>query len=364
MGINFPLKLAGSRLDSIVRAYAEGAMNSGGELSFINDLRARFPSRNRSGLVLGMGDDCALLRVRAGWRVAVTTDLFVEGRHFRRDTHVAQSAGHRCLARGLSDLAAMGAEPLGAFLSLALPRTMVKTAADRRWISGFLQGFAALSRRCGAPLAGGDTGEAPGDELVADVVLIGQVEPDRALLRSGARAGDGIWITGSLGGAAAELETMLARAAGGRRPSREPGPQSFPEPRLKIGAALARRKSGAERTVTACLDVSDGLSSDLAHLCEESGVAARIEGASLPLHPLAERLGRERAMAMALGGGEDYELLFTARADARLPKVLAGVPLTRIGTVLKRAARRPMLTLVDAAGVERVMERAGWEHLR
>ena len=169
-----------------------------------------------------MGDDCALLEPRAGWRVAVTTDLLVEGRHFRRDTHVPESVGHRCLARGLSDLAAMGgAEPLGAFLSLALPRTMLQSAQDRRWLSGFLRGFEAVSQRFSAPLAGGDTGEAPGDEFLADVVLVGQVRPGRELLRSGARVGDGIWVTGSLGGAAAELEGMLARAEVGTKA--EPG---------------------------------------------------------------------------------------------------------------------------------------------
>ena len=340
-------------------------MSSGGELSFIKDLRARFGSRKTRGLRLGMGDDCALLRPRPGWRVAVTTDLLLEGRHFRRDTHVAESVGHRCLARGLSDLAAMGgAEPLGAFLSLALPRNMLNSAQERRWLSGFLRGFEALSLRFGAPLAGGDTGEAPGADFMADVVLVGQVEPGRELLRSGAKVGDGIWVTGLLGGAAAELEAMLARAAAGRRPSRVRGPQSFPEPRLAVGAALARRGVAGTRVVTACLDVSDGLSTDLGHLCEESGVAAVIEVEQLPVHPLAARLGRERAVEMALHGGEDYELLFTARAGARLPKVLAEVALTRIGTVLKKEARRPMMLLREADGRERAMERGGWEHLR
>ena len=340
-------------------------MSSGGELSFIKDLRVRFGSRRTRGLGLGIGDDCALLQPRAGWRVAVTTDLLVEGRHFRRETHLAESAGHRCLARGLSDLAAMGgAEPLGAFLSLAMPQNMLKTAQERRWLDGFLRGFEALSQRFGAPLAGGDTGEAPGAESLADVVLVGQVRPGRELLRSGARAGDGIWVTGSLGGAAAELAEMLARAKAGRRPSRVRGPQSFPEPRLGAGAALARRESRGTRVVTACLDVSDGLSTDLGHLCEESGVAAEIEAGRLPLHPIAARLGRERAVAMALHGGEDYELLFTAQAGARLPKVLAGVPLTRIGTVLNKDARRPMMRLREDDGRERAIERGGWEHLR
>ncbi len=317
--------------------------------------------RNRRGLQLGIGDDCALLRVRPGWQIAVTTDLFLEGRHFRRESHRPESAGHRCLARGLSDLAAMGgATPIAAFLSLALPRTMLHSVPDQRWIAGFLQGFEALSRRFGAPLAGGDTGEAPGPEFSADVVLVGQIRPGRVLLRSGAKPGDGVWITGALGGAAAELEAMLARAETGRGPSRISGPQSFPEPRLAVGAALARLPGVA----TACLDVSDGLSTDLGHLCEESGVAVRIEAASLPLHPLAARLGPERALALALHGGEDYELLFTAGAEARLPKRLASVPLTRIGTVLKRERRRPILTVADATGRNQTLTPGGWEHLR
>ncbi len=336
-------------------------MRSSGELSFIKDLRKRFPSRNRRGLDLGIGDDCALLRVRAGWQAAVTTDLFVENRHFRRESHSAESAGYRCLARGLSDLAAMGgAEPLAAFLSLALPRNTLKTAKDRRWLGGFLRGFEALSRRFGVPLAGGDTGQAPGEHFLADIVLVGQLKPERALLRSGAGPGDGIWVTGALGGAAAELETMLARAAAGVRPSRMHGPQSFPEPRLAVGAALGRRAG----VVTACLDVSDGLSTDLGHLCEESGVAARVETSQLPVHPLAARLGPERALALMLHGGEDYELLFTARAEARLPKRLAGVALTRIGTVLKQDKSRPIMTMLDEEGREAPLVAGGWEHLR
>lgn len=156
---------------------------------------------------------------------------------------------------------------------------------------------------------------------------------------------------------------MLARAETGRRPSRVRGPQSFPEPRLQVGAALARRGSGGTRTVTACLDVSDGLSTDLAHLCEESGVRAVIEAGLLPVHPLAVRLGPERARAMVLHGGEDYELLFTARAKARLPRSLAGVPLTRIGTVLKKDTRQPMMSLREPDGQERAMEPGGWQHL-
>ena len=314
-------------------------------------------------MALGMGDDCALLRVRAGWQMAVTTDLLVEGRHFRRDTHVAQSVGHRCLARGLSDLAAMGgAEPLGAFLSLALPSQALKTAQNRRWLEGFLRGFEALSARFGAPLAGGDTGEAPGEKLVADITLVGQIRPERALRRIGARAGDEIWVTGALGGAAAELETMLERAKAGNRPSRAHGPQSFPEPRLAVGRALGLR--AARGMVTAGLDLSDGLSTDLGHLCEESGVAARVEARALPVHALAARLGRGRALELALGGGEDYELLFTARAGARLPKEIGGVALTRIGVVLPQPRGGAAVTLIEDDGRERPLERGGWEHLR
>lgn len=284
---------------------------------------------------VGIGDDCAILAPPRGHEILVTTDFFLEGRHFRQDWHTAESAGHRCLARGLSDLAAMGARPLGAFLSLALPRDY-----KMNWVDGFLQGLQTLAGRMGVALAGGDTAQAPGAEIVADIVLVGSAPKGRALLRSGARAGDRIFVTGALGGAAGELERM-AEGQGGCN-----GPQSWPEPRLKVGQALVRR-----RLASAAIDLSDGLSTDLLHLCQASEVRAEITGGSLPLHALA---GERRELGMH--GGEDYELLFTAGPEVKVPAQISGVQATEIGLMVAGDAG----VFVDGEK----LRRGGWEHLR
>ena len=336
---------------------AEGI--AAGELAFIAGLRHRFRLPRGPQVALGIGDDCALLRTKPGWEIAVTTDLFLEGRHFRRDTHSAQSSGHRCIARGLSDLAAMGAAPVAAFLSLALPRSFSTSRANQRWLNHFLEGLHALAREHRVPIAGGDTGEAPGEHLLADIVLVGQVEAGKALRRNGARPGDALWVSGELGGSAAQLERLLARANRTQTPSNQPGPQTFPSPRLALGRALARRG-----LASACLDISDGLSTDLAHLCAESGVTARVAAPSLPPHPLTSKLQPAHALHLALHGGEDYELLFTTRSAARLPAKLAGVSLTRIGTIGRKQRNRPQMTLLGADGTEAELHAGGWEHLR
>jgi thiamine-monophosphate kinase len=300
------------------------------ELQLIRRIRAGAASRN-GAVRVGIGDDCAVLRVPAGHEMVVTTDFSLEGRHFRRDWHSAQSAGHRGLARGLSDVAAMGGKPLAAFLSLALPKGFEVT-----WFDGFMVGFNALAGRFGVELAGGDTSEAPGEEILADVMVIGAVKQGKALMRSGARAGDGIYVTGALGGSAAELEEMRV---GGLR--RESGPQSFPEPRVAVGLELAKRGIAAS-----CMDLSDGLSSDLRRICEASGVGAEIDAGAIPL-------GAGATLEQALHGGEDYELLFTARPVTRVPRRIAGIPITRIGAV------------VAAGGIQvdgRELLAGGWEH--
>jgi thiamine-monophosphate kinase len=335
-----------------------------GELDLLGQIRTRAAQAAVGGLRLGIGDDCALLRPRAGEELAVTTDLSIAGRHFRLDWHPPEAIGHRTLARGLSDLAAVGARPIAAFLSLGLPAELVKNANARSaWIDRFLDGLLALSRAAKSPLAGGDLAESP--VAVADIVLIGAVPRGRALLRTGAHAGDLLYVTGKLGGAAAGL-ARLAEWAGRSGPlevqpagpwtPRIPkklevllAPHLYPQPRITQGLWLARRGRA-----TAALDLSDGLSTDLSRLCRESGVAAEVNAADLPIASGA-------TLAQALHGGEDYELLFTAAADARIPQTIAGVPVTRIGRMVRRRAGGPLITLISAQG-KQPLEAHGWEH--
>jgi thiamine-monophosphate kinase len=319
----------------------------------LSDLHPRARTRN---LVLGIGDDCAILRPPRGHELLVTTDFSLEGRHFRRDLHPPESVGHRALTRGLSDLAAMGARPLAAFLSLALPARMLRTRAGRVWIQRFFAGLHAFARLSGAPLSGGDTSESPCGLVLADIVLVGSAPAGRALRRSAARPGDLLYVTGSLGGSAAELEQMKR---GDRRRVGQSEllahPHLYPHPRIAVGQALLRR-----RLATAAIDLSDGLSTDLAHLCRESRVGAQISASALPVHSLAlkDAPSPEHALSLALHGGEDYELLFAAPAATRVPRTIAGVPITRIGTLVRGSA----ITLVDSTGRKHPLEPAGWEH--
>ena len=326
-----------------------------GELALIERIRSGWEQRpggrpSRGGVALGIGDDCAILRPPRGHEVLVTTDFSLEGRHFRRDWHPPESVGHRALARGLSDLAAMGARPLAAFLSLALPAEMLTTRKDRAWVERFFTGLGRLAAQFDVPLAGGDTAESPDGLVLADIVLVGSAPAGRALRRSEARVGDLLYVTGALGGAAAELEAL---AAGGKKrpPSSVAHPHLYPEPRIAAGLALLSR-----RLATAAIDLSDGLSTDLTHLCHESQVGARIDAAALPIHPLA--LQASQPLQLALDGGEDYELLFAAPPGIRMPRSLAGVPITRIG----RLTRGNTVTLIDANGHERALKPGGWEH--
>ena len=317
-----------------------------GELALIDSIRRASATRSMGRVGLGIGDDCAILRPPAGHEILVTTDFCLERRHFRRDWHTAESAGHRCLARGLSDLAAMGARPLAAFLSLALP-----AGTDRKWVNGFFRGLRGLADEFAVPLAGGDTAQSPSDEILADIVLVGSAPAGKALRRSTARAGDLIYVTGRLGGSAAELIGLQAGAGTARKPGvNGEHPQMFPEPRLAVGAALLRRG-----LATACIDVSDGLSSDLRHLCDASGLSAEIEVARLPVHPLAA--GR---VELALHGGEDYELLFAARPGLKIPRTIAGVAVTRIGRFVPRG--RPLMTQIGERGRRTRLDAGGWEH--
>ena len=322
-----------------------------GELALIEAIRTQAARTRSSAVRMGIGDDCAVLRPRAGYEICVTTDFSLEGRHFRRELHPPQSVGHRCLARGLSDLAAMGAEPLAVFLSLALP-----ARTPSAWLDGFLDGLLALARKHRVPLAGGDTAESS-EGIAADIAAVGQVPTGAARMRSGATPGDALYVTGALGGAAAELRALAARPRKFRKLTRatrdDAHPHLYPEPRLEAGRRL-------QRIATAMIDLSDGLSTDLTHLCRASGVAAVIDEAALPIHPLA--LEQPDAMRLVLHGGEDYELLFTAAARTRVPRTIAGVPVTRIGTVRRTARGTPLITLRTRDGQTTSLEAGGWEH--
>jgi thiamine-monophosphate kinase len=332
----------------------------GGELALLRTIRARadgiLGSRVLGSRVrLGIGDDCALLRPRPGEELAVTTDLSIEGRHFRLDWHPPESVGHRTLARGLSDLAAMGARPVAAFLSLGLPRALTTAkGAERAWVDRFLDGLLALAAEHKVPLAGGDLAESP--FAVADIVLTGAVPQGKALLRSGARPDDRIYVTGSLGGAAAEL-TALSKSPKRFAACTQAGkahPHLYPQLRIAQGLWLRKHGLASAAIASAAMDISDGLSTDLAHLCQESGVAAEIDAAALPL-------AAEATLTMALHGGEDYELLFTAPASAKLPRSIAGVAITALGRIIPAKKSRPHVTLITN-GVSTPLIPEGWEH--
>lgn len=297
----------------------------------------KLAGRQQSAAVrLGIGDDCAILVPPRGHEILVTTDFSLEGRHFRRDWHTAASAGHRTLARGLSDLAAMGATPVAAFLSMGLP-----AAFDPVWVDEFLAGLLALAEAHKVPLAGGDTAESPGKHILADIVLVGSAPAGRALRRSGARAGDRLFCSGALGGAAAQLDSMVLR------PFPTEGPQAFPEPRLRVGQTLLRGG-----VATACIDLSDGLSTDLDHLCAASNVHAELHKTWIPVHAGA-------TFDQALHGGEDYELLFAAPSEVKVPRSIGGVPLTQVGRLTEAVAGEARV-LLDGLP----LDPGGHEHFR
>ncbi|HEV2022927.1 MAG TPA: thiamine-phosphate kinase [Terriglobales bacterium] len=312
------------------------------ERDLIRLVRTR-AARGSAAVLQGIGDDCARLAPQPVYETLVTTDFSLEEVHFRRALHPAESVGHRALARGLSDVAAMGGEPMAAFLSLALPEKL-----PQRWVDGFLRGFLALARKFGVVLAGGDTAESPGGGgILADVVVVGRVPKGQAVLRSGARPGDGIYVTGELGGSAAVLHQL--RESGRSPKGKLHAAHFFPVPRVAAGCALRQK-----RLASAMIDVSDGLSTDLSHICEESGVGALVNDPSVP-RPV---LPGASSLHFALHGGDDYELLFTAPRSRPIPAKIAGVRVTRIGEIVKAKG----MWLVDAHGQRKPLEARGWQH--
>ncbi|MGA3210113.1 MAG: thiamine-phosphate kinase [Terriglobales bacterium] len=335
------------------------------ERKLIARVRRTQPSGATRTIVHGIGDDCAVLRPPPKDDLLVTTDFSLEGVHFRRDWHSAASVGHRCLTRGLSDIAAMGGVPLATFLSFALPHDL-----PQKWVDEFQRGFLRLARRFGTRLAGGDTAQSP-EGVMADIVVIGSVPRGKAVLRSGARAGDYIFVTGTLGSPAGVLRglqragksgaengalplpTKDARGSGALSlvPARARRKFLYPEPRLEVGKWL--REGGL---TSAMIDISDGLSTDLSHICEESGVGAWLVDEEIPVASGA-------TLEDALNGGDEYELLFTVRESKRkhIPSRIAGVPVHWIGTIVEDCG---LWLYVTEEGVGFKFQPQGWEHFK
>lgn len=310
------------------------------------------PTGLRGSLRLGLGDDAALWLPRPGYETILTCDWFLEGSHFLRGKHPPDSVGWKCLARAVSDVAAMGGEPKCFLLSLALPRTHIG-----RWLDQFLAGLRRAARRFGCQLAGGDTTRR--DEILIDIAVIGEVRAGQAILRSGAKPGDLIFVTGRLGEAEFGLRFLRQVRTVGRRNILSIKKHLYPEPRVALGQWLARKG-----IATAMMDLSDGLSSDLSRLCAASGVGARITASKIPKVKLpAERgLRPVDVTELALHGGDDYELLFTVRPRrARgLPSAFQGVPLSPIGEI----TRERRLVLLGPGEREETLAARGWDPFR
>jgi thiamine-monophosphate kinase len=332
------------------------------EAEFVHWLRRRWPDR-APGLKLGIGDDAALVRPARGRDLVLTTDLSLEGVHFRLDLHPPRSIGHRALARALSDLAAMGARPRFALLSLSLPRTI-----RRSWITAFYDGLGALAQSLGVTLIGGDTALTDSGAVMADVIAIGEVQHNRALRRRGAQPQDGVFVTGRLGMSALGLAFLASAkhpahaAAAGELRARDRRAavlaHLYPAPRCRVGMALAKR-----RVASAAIDVSDGFAHDLARLCDASGCSAVVWEDRLPLVDFKEQRDRTPGpLELGLYGGEDYELLFTVPHSRRsqIPRAISGVALHPVGEI--RSGRG--LTLIGRGGVTIPIEARGYDHFR
>ena len=348
------------------------------EFDFIRQLREQtFGRKTSTRIASGIGDDAAVFRQSSDRDLVISTDLLVEGIDFHSEATPPPLLGHKALAVSLSDIAAMGARPLWSLVSIGLPQS--------DWTSDFkdkfFAGYFALADRFGVTLTGGDISESA--QIVIDSIVIGEVRTGQAVLRSTAQPGDQIFVTGTLGGAAAGLKlielgarlgsesgpasqkSVLGAVATGSLPSSDDDAidalllgQLSPEPCVGWGIVL-----GEEHLATSMIDISDGLSSDLHHICEASKVGATIEAGSLPLDENVVHLCGRRALdplALALHGGEDFELLFTVRRESvsRLPKRVDGVAISRIGVITEQ----PGVVRIRERGHEWDLPAKGFEH--
>jgi thiamine-monophosphate kinase len=336
------------------------------------------------GVKLGIGDDAALVGVKSGHELILTADMSIEGVHFSHPLHPADAVGHRALARSLSDVAAMGGVPRYVLVSLAISKQVT-----RDWVFGFYRGMQALARRFGVRLIGGDTAVVPERSFI-DVLVAGEVPRGKALRRSGARAGDQIFVSGRLGLSALGLRLLQSGVTQALLPVRKAGASSrqaqallplprasascrqaqarvpvplareavhahlYPEPQCALGRFLSGR-----RAASALMDLSDGLSTDLFRLCTASGMGARLWAAKIPGPNLPEAAD---SLQLALHGGEDYQLLFTVppRQASRLPSEFQGRPLYHVGETEASKGIR----LVTPDGNVRTLEPAGWDCFR
>jgi thiamine-monophosphate kinase len=321
------------------------------ESEFVRWLRS-LVGKDAGRLKLGIGDDAALVELAPAHQAILSTDLSIENVHFLARLHPPRAVGHRALARALSDIAAMGGKPRFALISLAISRR-----TSRAWVKDFYAGALDLARRLDVTLIGGDTAVVR-REISIDVVAVGEVPRGKALRRSGARPGDQIFVSGKLGLSALGLRLLRSGRAGKTASEKQAlAAHLYPEPRCALGRYLSNR-----RLASACIDVSDGLSTDLAHLCAASGVGARLRAGRIPLPDARGGNRRTDPLQMALSGGEDYELLFTVPREkvAKIPRRHRGVTLHQIGEITRPAK----LVLTQSDGQSTPLVPSGHDHFR
>mgnify|MGYP001382148147 CR=1 FL=1 len=327
-----------------------------GEFSLIEEIRKKMEGRYSPRVSLGIGDDCAVLVPEEGKELIVSTDTFVEKIHFDLAWFSFYQIGWRAMAAALSDIAAMGGAPLGALLGCS-----VSVERDKEEVIDLVRGVRDLGLLYDCPLVGGDLTRSPG-ELFVNVTVLGEVDRGKALCRAGAEEGDEVWVTGFLGASHAGLKTLLRSSAVSREAVRDRTDRYLqPTPRIREACFLANLVS-----INSMIDLSDGLSSDLGHICSCSGLGALIFSSSLPISPETKEVARslrEDSLDYALNGGEDFELCFTAgegRIDPWVDRFREafGLSLTRVG----RMVRDEGLILIDSQGRKKDIQPRGFDH--
>jgi len=317
------------------------------EDAMVKEIARHFLPSRGGKLRLGIGDDAALWKPKPGFVTILTSDWFLEGSHFLREKHAPDTVGWKCLARAASDIAAMGGTPRCFLLNLTLP-----VVATGKWLKGFLEGLRRAAKSLDCILAGGDTTRS--ERILISITVLGEIREGQEVLRSGARSGDLLYVSGTLG--EAEWGLRFLRKTAGRVNRKNAGMRKhlYPEPRVELGRWLAEKK-----LATAMMDVSDGLSTDLPRLCAASGVGALVDPEKLPA---PRGIYGESARQLALHGGDDYELLFSVSAAgaSRLPAKFHGLRLSKIGEITGGRGVR----IIGKNGMTEPLRAAGWDPFR